>query len=456
MQLFTKLLSSINHPIRSCLFALASAVILVSCGGGSSAPTYTVGGTVSGLTSGSLVLKNNAGDDLTISANTPSFTFTTAQASGTAYSVTAGTRPSRLACDITNNTGTIAGANVTGVTITCISPVYVVNNNSETVSMYAMDATTGVLTALSTPTVATGNGPISITVNPTGTFAYVANASGNTVSMYAIDASSGQLTALSTPTVATETRPSSINVNPAGTFAYVTNETSNTVSMYAINATTGILTPLATPTVATGTGPKSIAVNPAGTFAYVAAQEINVNINNVSMYAINATTGVLTALTTPTVATFQPYSIAVNPAGTFAYVANDGGIVSMYAINATSGVLTALATPTVDTGDELFTSIAVNPAGTFAYLTHVNGRSVSMFSINATTGQLTALSTPTVSTGLFPISIAVNPAGTFAYVANLGNATVSMYSINATTGILTALATPTVATGNNPFSIAFK
>jgi hypothetical protein len=66
MQQLMKLLSSINHPIRSCLFALASALMLVSCGGGdsstptytscgggdSSTPTNTIGGTVSGLTSG--------------------------------------------------------------------------------------------------------------------------------------------------------------------------------------------------------------------------------------------------------------------------------------------------------------------------------------------------------------------------------------------------------------------
>ena len=49
-------------------------LFLTACGGGgSSTPTYTVGGTVSGLTSGSLVLKNNTGDDLTINANSTSF-----------------------------------------------------------------------------------------------------------------------------------------------------------------------------------------------------------------------------------------------------------------------------------------------------------------------------------------------------------------------------------------------
>jgi peptidyl-prolyl cis-trans isomerase A (cyclophilin A) len=34
MQLFTKLLSSMNHPIRNCVLAVASVVALVSCGGG--------------------------------------------------------------------------------------------------------------------------------------------------------------------------------------------------------------------------------------------------------------------------------------------------------------------------------------------------------------------------------------------------------------------------------------
>ena len=34
MQLFTKLLSSINQPIRRCVLALAAALMLVCCGGG--------------------------------------------------------------------------------------------------------------------------------------------------------------------------------------------------------------------------------------------------------------------------------------------------------------------------------------------------------------------------------------------------------------------------------------
>src|SRR3989339_1333962 len=62
-------------------------------GGGSVAPAnYTVGGTVSGL-SGTVVLTNNGGDDLTLTAN-GAFTFATAVADGGSYNVQVKTQPS--------------------------------------------------------------------------------------------------------------------------------------------------------------------------------------------------------------------------------------------------------------------------------------------------------------------------------------------------------------------------
>jgi 6-phosphogluconolactonase len=47
-------------------------------------------------------------------------------------------------------------------------------------------------------------------------------------------------------------------------------------------------------TIAAGTGPISVAVDPAGKFAYVT----NSGSNDVSMYTINATTGALTSIGT--------------------------------------------------------------------------------------------------------------------------------------------------------------
>src|SRR5262249_46790349 len=92
-----------------------------SGGGGRTRATCSGGGSVSGLSSsGSVVLQDNGGDNLTVSANGP-FTFATALASGAAYGVTVKTNPSGQACSVSNGTGTIASANVTNVIVSCTS-----------------------------------------------------------------------------------------------------------------------------------------------------------------------------------------------------------------------------------------------------------------------------------------------------------------------------------------------
>src|SRR5258707_512910 len=65
--------------------------------GGSSPTTYTVGGSVSGLTATGLVLANGT-DHLTVSAGSTSFTFSTAVAAQSTYAVTVMTQPSGATC----------------------------------------------------------------------------------------------------------------------------------------------------------------------------------------------------------------------------------------------------------------------------------------------------------------------------------------------------------------------
>jgi len=86
--------------------------------------TYAVGGSVTGLVGTGLVLQDNLANDLPISAN-GSFAFTTAIASGAAYSVTVLTQPSgpTQACTVGTATGTVTNAAVTTVTVTCAPPV---------------------------------------------------------------------------------------------------------------------------------------------------------------------------------------------------------------------------------------------------------------------------------------------------------------------------------------------
>lgn len=84
-------------------------------------PTFTVGGMVSGLAPGSsVVLQNNMGDDLTVTADGP-FVFSTPLDDGSAYAVTVLKQPRGLLCTVTNGTGTIAGADVSSVDVTCIA-----------------------------------------------------------------------------------------------------------------------------------------------------------------------------------------------------------------------------------------------------------------------------------------------------------------------------------------------
>jgi hypothetical protein len=78
---------------------------------------YTIGGTISGL-SGTIVMQNNSGDDLTKSSN-GSFTFATSIVNDSAYSVTILTQPNGQNCTVSSGSGT-ATANVTAVSVSCV------------------------------------------------------------------------------------------------------------------------------------------------------------------------------------------------------------------------------------------------------------------------------------------------------------------------------------------------
>ena len=85
---------------------------------------YTVGGSISGLSGTGLVLRNNGANDLTVAANSTSFSFANIT-DGSSYSVSIAQQPKNpdQDCKITSGapTGTVNGANVTNITIQCTS-----------------------------------------------------------------------------------------------------------------------------------------------------------------------------------------------------------------------------------------------------------------------------------------------------------------------------------------------
>ena len=112
--------------LRALLAVATVSLCLSACGGNNtrsitSPPpvTYTIGGTVSGLSGTGLVLQDNGGDNLPVNA-AGTFTFPTSIVSGGAYSVSVLTQPSSPAqtCLVTNSSGK-ASANVTNVNVAC-------------------------------------------------------------------------------------------------------------------------------------------------------------------------------------------------------------------------------------------------------------------------------------------------------------------------------------------------
>jgi 6-phosphogluconolactonase len=181
--------------------------------------------------------------------------------------------------------------------------------------------------------------------------------------------------------------------------------------------------------------------DPTPKFAYVA----NSSDNTISAYTINNSTGALSAVAgSPFAAGESPGSVTVDPSGRFVFVANFtgglyGGAVSAYTINSSTGALREVAGSPL--GDEIGSiSVAVDPSGVFAYVANWSESNVSAYTINRSTGTLSAVAGSPFAAGNGPISVTVDPLGRFAYVTNSADNTVSAYTINRSTGALRAVA----------------
>ena len=171
-----------------------------------------------------------------------------------------------------------------------------------------------------------------------------------------------------------------------------------------------------------------MAINPAGTLAYV----VNENANTVSK--INLATD--TVVATISVGS-GPRGVAINPAGTFAYVTSSGSY-TFSKIDLAMDTVSSIALQAQPFG------VAINPAGTFAYVTNPGSNTVSKINLaNDTVAS-------TFAAGLNPWRLAINSAGTYAYVVDNNGNTLS--KINLATDTLVA----TITVGLNPWAVAIN
>jgi carbonic anhydrase/acetyltransferase-like protein (isoleucine patch superfamily) len=119
-----------SAPAQTCAISNGSGTatnnitdVAITC----TTSSFTVGGTVVGLTGSGLVLQDNGGDDLHISAN-GAFTFTSQVVSGGTFAVTIETQPTSPAqtCSVLGNSGTIGNGNITTVVVNCSTDSFLI------------------------------------------------------------------------------------------------------------------------------------------------------------------------------------------------------------------------------------------------------------------------------------------------------------------------------------------
>lgn len=80
---------------------------------------YTLGGTISGLSSNGLVLVNGSSGSAAPLAGSTTFTFDSTVGDGSAYNINVKTQPPGLICTISNPNGTMGSANNTSLVVAC-------------------------------------------------------------------------------------------------------------------------------------------------------------------------------------------------------------------------------------------------------------------------------------------------------------------------------------------------
>ena len=334
---------------------------------------------------------------------------------------------------------------------------YVSNGSDATISAYSLGLG-GALTALPSSPIAVAGGSSlqEIHIDPSKTYIYVVSRGTEQIYGYAINPTSGVLTAVPGSPFATGSNPESFTFDASGAYVYVDNVIDDTVSGYALNAANGSLTALPGSPYALTTGSQPAQMTRAGNFLYVVYQASN----TVEVLPINTGDGSLTVgvAGSPFATDTGPFTVATDPAGTVLFTGNagsGGGSISSFQIDSSTGVLTQF-TSGVSIAIPVNNDIAIDPQGKYLFVTERNiGGVVDVYPIDTTsaTGLDGAVAgSPFATGGNNPNSVNFDSSGQFVYVGNDASATVSEFTLSA--GVLTPIAGSPVAAGNGPDFIA--
>lgn len=277
-------------------------------------------------------------------------------------------------------------------------PVFVVNEGSDTVSIYTVNPANGQLTPVGQPA-PTGDSPQAIAVTPQGDMAIVANMGSDTISVYQVSPANGSLIPMQM-SVPTGPDPVAVAIGPNGNMAFVANQGgsskqggSGSISVYSINPTTHTVSPMGQPVpMPPGTGsPSSVDVVQVGNQTAVVAT--SPSTNNVGVFLVNPFPLPGSAPLLPvgafSVGGNNPTSVDIAPNGIAAVALTGGGpgkgaaqrFTAVALLRITSTGATLLGPPAITPGASGPTDVAVDPGGGFAYVTNRETNNVAVFAI---------------------------------------------------------------------------
>jgi 6-phosphogluconolactonase len=283
--------------------------------------------------------------------------------------------------------------------------LYVSSFQNAVVSVFSISPTTGNLTPLACiPTATTGVQPLKIAITPSGGFLYTSN-QGGSVSGFSINATTGCLTAVSTTT--TDAVARGLTIDRSGQFLYVVTGGGG-VNVFAI-AAEGTLTRQALGGFDSGST-TMLAVKASPSTDILIATDGG-SINNFHTFTINTTTGALTNIITTvsgssgTTPSAIAYNSPLNSSIPAFYIANTGSnnfTANSVAPDGTIGLTSQIVSDSTGPVD-----LAVDPAGKFLYVANNGSSNVSAFIANINSSNVTTVFISAAAAGSGPQSIVV-------------------------------------------------
>jgi len=279
--------------------------------------------------------------------------------------------------------------------------LYSAHGDGTEVTAYRIDQATGQLTILNRQPTGGRNG-VHLAIDATGRWLVVANYATGTVAVLPIN-QDGSLAPLSdlatlsgTPgphrTQQESSHPHHCPFDRTGRVVVVPDKGLDKVFVYRLDAARGKLVAGNPPDVTSraGAAPRHADFHPTQPHVYV----INELDSTITVYRFTLDAGrleplqVVTTLPTSHTGNNSGAEIAVAPSGRFLYGSNRGhDSIAMFAIDSTSGLLTAIGwEPTQGKTPRFF---GLDPTGTHLYAANQNSDSVVIFGINQATGKLT-------------------------------------------------------------------